>query len=67
MSTFTTEQLANLESAYAQGVLTVRDGDKMVTYASAGDMWLAILRIRRGLRSPVSRYPANIVRFRSPH
>ena len=44
--TYTAEQLAELEAAYAQGVLSVGHGDKRITYRSEEEMARAIDRIR---------------------
>lgn len=63
---FTSAQLTALEESYAAGELTVKHGDKLITYASMADLWDAILRLRRALQNRSSRYTAGVVRFRSP-
>lgn len=63
---FTTEQLTALEAAYAAGELTVKDGDRLVTYGSEAELKAKINTIRRQLQSRSSRYTVGISRFRSP-
>lgn len=47
--TISTTDLANLEKAYARGVLRVREGETWVEYQSADDLWNAIQRLRSEL------------------
>lgn len=49
MSTFTTDQLANLKKAYARGILRVREGDTWVEYQSMKDMRIAIANMESEL------------------
>lgn len=44
---FTTDQLTNLETAIAQGALSVRYGDRSITYNSYAEM----IRLRDSMRS----------------
>lgn len=62
---FTQDQLTALEDAYAAGELNVRHGDKSVTYASMGDLWDAIQRLRRALQPAANRITHGYVRFRT--
>lgn len=54
MSSYTQEQIDSLQSAIAQGVLTVEYGDKKVTYRSLDEM-LQLLGIMQGAVNPQSR------------
>lgn len=49
---FTQTQIDALYALYAQGILTVRHGDKQVTYSSLAEMWAAIQRMERSIASP---------------
>lgn len=61
---FTSDQLTALEQAYAAGELTVRHGDKSITYANMDALWAAILRLRRALRSSSTRYIGGVAGYR---
>ena len=50
---FTQAQIDELQSLYARGILSVRHGDKTVTYSSLAEIWAAIQRMERSLASPV--------------
>ncbi len=52
MATWTDEQIQNLREAIAAGVLSVRHGDKMLTYQSLPEMRkaLAAMEGQRGRR-----------------
>ena len=49
---FTQTQIDALYALYAQGILTVKHGDKVVTYASLAEMWAAIQHMERSIASP---------------
>lgn len=46
---FTQAQLDSLREAYASGILTVKHGDKIVTYRSLDDMARLISQIEKAL------------------
>jgi hypothetical protein len=60
---FTSQQLTDLEDAYAAGILEVKHGDKTVKYANLDALWAAILRLRRALQPSTNRDQAGRVRF----
>ena len=59
---FTTAQLTLLEAAYAGGVLTVKHGDKLVTYGSMSELWTAIERLKAALANP-RRRATSVLRY----
>ena len=61
---FTSTQLTTLEEAYAAGVLTVKHGDKTVTYGSMEQLWAAILRLRRALAPSSRKYMGGVMGWR---
>ena len=57
MPGYTQTQLDELEEAIAAGVLTVKHGDKLVTYRSLAEMLRLADLIRQALAAPSSRRP----------
>lgn len=60
---FTSTQLAALEAAYAEGVLSVRYADKTITYRSRAEMRQIMDEMRRQLASP-KRKPFTLAAYR---
>ena len=52
---YTQAELDALKEAIATGALTVRHGDKSITYKSTAEMLAAVERIKRELASPKRR------------
>ncbi|SEG12512.1 phage head-tail joining protein [Marinobacterium lutimaris] len=64
MTTFTTDQLANLKKAYARGVLRVREGDTWIEYQSMKQMREAIELMETELGIEHANKPRGVRRVR---
>ena len=59
---FTASDLTDLESAYSSGITAIKTSSgKSLNYASMSDLWNAIQRIRRSLRSKSKKHLGGVM------